>query len=130
VVVDHVPELEGEGYEMLPHLRKSYVWIQSPGLKISSVAEYAYRGRVELDIRVKERRLGSELVAEGRRLLITGMKGLNKLPSVDTQVVSHISPGPVVYVVADGVGALKQPHIHVLVFLGSFCAWLEIGLTS
>jgi hypothetical protein len=113
---------------MLPHLLKLYVWIKSLGLTIS--LEYAYRGCVELDIRIKERKLGSELVAESRRLLITGMKGLNKLPSVDTQVVSHISPGPVVYVVADGVGALKQPHIHVLVFLGSFCAWLEIGLTS
>jgi hypothetical protein len=85
-----------------------------------------YRERVKSDTRYKERRLGSELAAESRRLLIAGTKGLNKLPSVNTQVVSHISPGLVVYVVTDGARALKQPHIHVIGFLGSFCAWLEI----
>jgi hypothetical protein len=70
VVVDHVPEFEGEGYELLPHVRRFYVGIKSLGLyNIEVRFESMYRGLgcvypglaesecVELDIRIKERRL-------------------------------------------------------------------------
>jgi hypothetical protein len=127
VVVDYVSEFEGEGLKMVPHVRKSVCLLQRSLIdNFEDGFEYAYRKRVELNIRIKERRLGSEFVAESRGLLIIGMKALDKLPSVNTQVVSHISLGSVVYVVLDVVRALKQPHIHVVIFSNPFCTQLGI----